>query len=313
MITEIIQDDNVKAVAEQLPDYPFPQNYLDEDERQHKRLFMALKAEDGYCGLAFGHIATGQVETDKTVFWFDDLYIKKEYRTTEATLYFIDAVFNAALSVLNASEIAWPYMLQNDEPDFRQKIVANLPFCKKFCREKKHILNRTEWSLETAKIDAIRKNKRYKPHLAKQNGLNVVEWAKADDFLIEQIREKETVLKQEADYLSPFICSYDGTPVETDKDSSLFLIRENKVLGWIITKRVSDNTAKILRDYMYKSERSTVAWVYFICYALDFISAKYENLSFDIMGGHRSMEAATNRFFKPISKRQCFYTLKLIL
>lgn len=256
-------------------------------QSDHEGLVLGLYEEDIPMGMAYGVI-----KKDGDIFVMYVFYIKKEARNMQNICKFLRTMLEIVRERLHAKETWWKYEFVSERDPFEVVIQRCGYSYEKLWNVKRNLIL-------TADIEKLRKTALYHPELVQKKGYGIIPWVSYSEDGKEQIRRREEQLKQEKDYLSPFV---EQEYVKPEPDTSYVMVHKDtqEPYGWIICEELSEDTVKLRRFYIYKDNRKLRLGPPFASLVLDEISKKYEKLVYDVVKGNSQMERFTARAFAPI-------------
>lgn len=153
--------------------------------------------------------------------------------------------------------------------------------------------------IDTKRFSHFRKFHWYCPGLMDKKGYEAMPLDACKGTWRENLIEKEAKGEVSKDYLSPGVWE---SGWEYDPNTSYVMVKkgDQHPLGWIVTERVSEDTVKIRRFYIYDEIRRLCLGPSFSTWVLERIEERYGRLLFEVEKGNRQMEMFTNCYCKPI-------------
>ncbi|MDR1522115.1 MAG: hypothetical protein LBS28_04610 [Streptococcaceae bacterium] len=222
------------------------------------------------------------------------IFLLKQFRNTYNIQWIMQNFLQLAKQKCNISKCKWDYIISEGLKDAYFYLLKNIPGIKV---KKKMSLKR--YTSKTSDFDHLRKLLWYRPSLFQKRGYKAILWRDCPENVKQKILDKEKILKKDPIYLSPFIKNFEIEDTET----SFILVKQKTYdpFGWMISEKVSKNTAKIRRWYTYKNTRNLRIAPSFASFILEKIAKRSKYLIFDVSIDNLSMDKIViKRYFHPI-------------
>lgn len=259
------------------------------DDIRYQSIVAALTKRDKDIGLVFGVMQQGD-----SCFYMHYLNVTGKYAGKSAAIYFMETFFQMLRRTYGVQKIFFTV----DQEDMSEP--AQLQLIEKASGGKlEKILYLQQFGMLTKDFDYLRQFHWYCPGQLERKQCRVVLWKDFDDGWKKKLYLEEQKGEQEEEYLSPGVWEREWN---YDDTTSYVLLKQGreKPLGWIVTERLSEESVRLRRFYIFKDARKLRLGPAFSTWVLDRISEKYKGIFFEVVPGNRQMEMFAFQYCKPI-------------
>lgn len=259
------------------------------DDPRYIPTVAAWRKKGTFSGLVFGVMQEGDAN-----FYLHYLRMGRAALTRRDIRLFSETFFQILKRDHGAAKVLMSIDQKDDSMPLYVDIIKEM---EKFTLDKVLILRQV--GVRTKDFGHFRQYHWYCPGLMEKKGFEAIPIDDCPGSWREELREKEEKGEVSKDYLSPGL--WENT-WKYDPDTSYVLVKkgEKHPLGWIVTERISDQTVKLRRFYIYDEVRRRRLGPSFSTWALERIEERYEMLWFEVEKGNRQMEMFSSCYCGPI-------------
>jgi len=286
--TELVESrGEIEMIAHKLiPEHTLPP-FLFIDEK-YKKIVVVLKKHECYVGFSYGIIEHG---TDVIILHF--IFVKKEYRSTEAVIMSLISIFKFAME-RGATSAHWRYIIDENGINPRLKLISELPFCQIVSNDFARL-----YCVKTEDFNLIRIYNLCKSKSLEELGYIALHWSDCDEQILSKIKKRHEHRFKDIGYLSPFVYLSDYSNTTVDNRVTFVLLREDthSPVGWIISSRYSRRKIRILSFFIYEDERVDLVALVFLAFVMKIIESSYKFLHFEIIDSNLKMKRFVENVF----------------
>lgn len=272
-------------------------------EEQYHSIVLELITNQKTGGMLFGVI-----KKEDPCFFLHFLQVTRD-TDASAIIFFLKELKNLLMESYHTNVMYTFDKTETAEVTVFQKILKRVPGYKV---EKVQYIQ--QLGFKTKDLEQLRKFRWYCPGLLEKKGFSILAWKDIPLQYKQEIIKNEAEGSVDPDYVPPGLSEPDWT---YDENTSFALVKEggSKPIGWVITEKLSENTALLRRFYIYNEPRRLCMGPAFVTRVLDIISEYFDELHYEVVKGNRQMEMFTNHYCKPIltfNYFKCNITIDLI-